>query len=228
MGLSIAYQLSLPPATDRATVVARVTELRERALRLPVKLVTDMMECQAGETLGSPGPSASLEFWFRSWAALTRDPEGSDELPDATGFIVCPGDECEPAAFGLARVPAYDANWSQQPDAPRGWWWHSVTKTQYASIVSAEHFVRCHAAVVALLDAARELGFDVQVVDEGGYWESRDGDLLLASVDHMNQLVAGIAGTLYDRLGPDHPVDAPIFAHPDFERLETRIISPPP
>jgi hypothetical protein len=44
----------------------------------------------------------------------------------------------------------------------------------------------------------------------------------------MNQLVAGIAGTLYDRLGPDHPVDAPIFAHPDFERLETRIISPPP
>jgi hypothetical protein len=73
-----------------------------------------------------------------------------------------------------------------------------------------------------------ELGFDVQVVDEGGYWESRDADLLLASVDHMNQLVAGIAGTLYDRLGPDHPVDAPIFAHPDFERLETRIISPPP
>ena len=99
MGLSIAYQLSLPAATDSATVVARIAQLRERALQLPVKLVTGLMACQAGEPLGSPGPSVSLEFWFRSWAALTRDPEGDDELPDATGFTVYPGDECEPAAF---------------------------------------------------------------------------------------------------------------------------------
>jgi len=227
MGLSIAYQLSLPAATNRASVIALLTRLRERALTLPVNLVTDMLACDAGDALGSPGGSGvPLEFWFRSWAALTLDPEGGSELPDANGFIVSPGDECEPAAFGVARTPPYDRHWCHQY-GPLGWWWHSVTKTQYASVVSAEHFVRCHSVVVTLLDAARELGFEVQVFDEGGYWESRDADRLLAHVDRMNRLVAGLAGAVHDRLGRDHSVEAPIFAHPDFERLETRPVSRP-
>ena len=175
MGLSIAYQLTLPAATDRATVEDRVRQLRRRALRLPFQLVCDMMSTTAGDTLGGlDGAPVTVEFWFRSWASLTlssydEDGGGSDVLPDSVGFIVLPGQECEPAAFGMAWAPPRDANWTPLPDQPMSWCWQSVCKTQYASIVSLEHFVRCHTSIVALLDAAAELGFGVTVHDEGEY-----------------------------------------------------------
>ena len=60
--------------------------------------------------------------------------------------------------------------------------------------MSVEHFVRCHTAIVALLDEAARLGFDVRVDDEGEYWEDRDVRKLAAKVDDMNHLIAGLAG----------------------------------
>jgi len=226
MGLSIAYRLGLPAATERDTVVRRVEQLRDRALQLPFTLVTDLMASSVGESLGRPAAhGVELEFWYRSWANLTlhsTSDGGDDSLPESIGFVVYPGNECEPAAFGLAWSPPRDEQWSGIPDAPFTWCWQSVCKTQYASKVSVEHFVTCHSALVALLDAARELGFDVEVHDEGGYWESRDPNRLLAEVGKMNEIVAGLAGALHDAIGDEHRIDAAIFSHPDFERLETR------
>jgi hypothetical protein len=84
--------------------------------------------------------------------------------------------------------------------------------------------LRCHRSLVALLDAAHTLGFQVTVRDETGYWESRDADQLLGAVTHMNQLIAGFAGTVTDAvrdMGIDsRGISAQIFKHPDFERLE--------
>ena len=230
MGLSIAYQLNLPAATPRSVVEERVRQLRERATQLPFLLVTDMMETRAGDTLGPAPEPLELEFFFRSWAAITfcSDPEcgAGDELPDAIGFFAIPGKECEPVAIGMAWAPARDEDWNPLPDEPYCWSWQSACKTQYASMVSPEHFVQCHSAVIALLDAAAALGFQVRVLDEGGYWESRDADRLLGEVERMNRVIATLAGGLHDAIGAEHPIDAPIFSHPDFERLETKGMPP--
>ena len=62
-------------------------------------------------------------------------------------FPVWPGEGCEPAAFGFCDVP------------PGGWRWSYSCCTQHAS--SPEHgrldnFLRCHLAVISLLDAIRQ------------------------------------------------------------------------
>jgi hypothetical protein len=232
MGLSIAYKLGLPAATDRETVMRRVEQLRERARQLPFALVTELMVSNRDEPLGTSGPEGiELEFWYRSWANLTLHASSESQaetLPESIGFVIYPGKECEPAAFGMAWSPPRGEDWNALPDQPFTWCWQSACKTQYASIVSSEHFLSCHTSLVALLDAARELGFDVTVFDEGGYWESRDADRLLAQVETMNQLMAGFAGMLHDEMGDEHSIDAAIFSHPDFERLETKEMAPPP
>ena len=76
--------------------------------------------------------------------------------------------------------------------------------------------------IVALLDKAPDFGFDVIVRDETHYWETRDTAVLIAEVREMNRIVAGIAGTFHDAIGGRAHVGGAIFAHPEFEELETR------
>jgi hypothetical protein len=68
-----------------------------------------------------------------------------------------------------------------------------------------DHFVTCHRAVIALLDAACALGMAVEVRDDSGYWDHRDERRLVESAEYWSALVAP---------------DAPVFRHPEFERLE--------
>ena len=143
-------------------------------------------------------------------------------LPEAAGFAVDVGVHCEPAMFGLAWVPPRDAQFRQLDDEPPVWRWHCSCKTQYASMESDEHFIRCHTALVALLDEARLLGFEVDVTDEGEYWEARDLDRLVAHLRHINHVMAEFSGALHDAIGEEHEVEAEIFKHPNFERLEMR------
>lgn len=230
MGLSIAYQLSLPAETPRTAVVQRVQQLRARAVQMGFPLVTHLFEATPNSALGRAPRPLEVEWVFQSWAALTLccDPEEDsfNTVPDAVGFAIAIGDECEPAVFGMAWAPARGADGNQLDDQPFCWSWSSVCKTQYASLVSTEHFVHCHTSLIALLDAAAELGFSVHVFDEGGYWESRDADRLLAVLENMNRLIATFAGALHDAIGDEHPIQAPIFSHPDFERLETKGMPP--
>ena len=48
----------------------------------------------------------------------------------------------------------------------------------------------------------------------------------------MNGLIAQLGGALHDAIGQDHSVEAAIFEHPEFERLEmeplTRLKRPEP
>jgi hypothetical protein len=66
-------------------------------------------------------------------------------------------------------------------------------------------------------DGVCDPGINVTVWDEGQYWETRDQSVLLAELDKMNRLVAGVAGRFYDST---LSVEAPIFEHRNFERLE--------
>jgi hypothetical protein len=84
--------------------------------------------------------------------------------------------------------------------------------------------LRCHGALVAALEAAQAVGFELRVRDETGYWESRDSEQLTRNVRDMNRLVASFAGRLTDAVraaGADsRGIQGEIFKHPDFERLE--------
>lgn len=223
MGLTLHFSLSLPATTPRNDVVERFRQLRAAATQLPFDGVGPLTTTSAGEALGDSADDA-LSYLFRLWSSLQLDQssnEGDDEiLPDSVGFAIIPGVQSEPAMFGLAWVPPRDDQWRSLTDRPPSWFWHCSCKTQYASNESDEHFVKCHTALVALLDEAVKIGLIVEVDDEGGYWESRDVSRLLAQLGTMNRLVARLGGALHDAIGPEHSVEAPIFEHPDFEHLE--------
>jgi hypothetical protein len=133
------------------------------------------------------------------------------------GFAVEPGSRSESAAFGLARLDG--------GDTPSRWSWWCCCKTQYASVLGDEHLIKCHTAVISLLDAAKQIGFECDVRDETGYFKSRDTNELVSRVAEMNRVVARLAGAFSDAFaeagGDTKQVQGEIFRHPDFERLET-------
>jgi hypothetical protein len=225
MGLTLHFSLALPATQSRDEVVTRLRQLHESAGRLPFEAVGPMTSTAAGDTLGDGTESRDqLSQLFRIWAWLQLDPSTTDAdgeiLPDAEGFAIILGAHSEPAMVGLAWVPPRDEEWKPLPDEPSAWRWHCACKTQYASIESDEHFVTCHTTLVSLLDEAARLGFELEVHDEGGYWESRDVDRLLAEMRKMNGIVARLGGALHDAIGTKHSVQGAIFEHPEFERLE--------
>jgi hypothetical protein len=94
-------------------------------------------------------------------------------------FPVWPGQGCEPAAFGFCKLPPVEA-----------WRWSFTCCTQPASRPEhggLENFLRCHQALVALLDAIHGAGLaEVEVQDDGGYWERRDQEKLAEAVQAWN------------------------------------------
>ncbi len=60
----------------------------------------------------------------------------------------------------------------------------------------------------------------MKISDEGDYWPRRSERVLREEIESMNRLSAAAAGTMKDAFEDDGGVQAPIFAHPQFERLE--------
>ncbi len=229
MGLHLCYELALPRETAATAVAERVRLLYGVATRLRFAKVSPLVQVTDGEPLGDVNVfDCSLEDFFRLCARGCLDPRDeqtgkrADRLPDAVGFAVHPGQYCEAATFGLAWVPPEDEEGDRLHGEPYVWHWHSVCKTQYASVVSDEHLIHCHTTLVALLEEAIRLGFDVTVRDETHYWETRDTNVLVAEVREMNRIVARIAGALHDAIGDQARAEGAIFDHPEFEVLETR------
>jgi hypothetical protein len=166
-----------------------------------------------------------------------------------------PGEGTESAYFGLARYPnIYRASAANskiitvtktklgggiEPDpspiaAPddvvvvdsKGWSsWHGYCKTQYAHRHGLDHFMHCHLALIKLLDYAQEIGILDHVHDDGGFWESRSADVLVANLRESDRIVAAFVGALHDQIGEaieeaGYVSVAPIKSAPDFEHLE--------
>jgi len=215
MGMHLNYELRLPAHATRDVAMRALSALRHFARTLSF----DTVSALSTDDAATPSPRETLQFFARAIAKpyeddvppLTGDPES------AIGFFVNPGEGCETATFGLLKR-------SDPSGTAVEWFWHCSCKTQYATVVSDAHFVTCHTALTALLDHAIQLGFDVVVHDEGHYWETRDVARLLTEVGYMNRLVARFAGAFNDAVsapnGPDVNIEAPIFEHPRFERLE--------
>ena len=181
---------------------------------------------------------------------LPDDPDTSTgvSVPPTEGwmFMASVGEGCEPLALGLCRYPKSvdapdysDGGGRKRKRVPsgvgEGWHFSTSCKTQYASARGWEHFRRCHTAIIELAAAAETLGATVRIDDEGGWWPKRDDDALKRMLLRYNRLMAGFAGAMKDTLDADEdapdgggggnagrhvPLQAAIFEHPDFERLE--------
>ena len=148
------------------------------------------------------------------------------------GFIINSGAGCEPVNVGLRLMPkclrgiSKDGLNHAELKLDGKWGWSGHCKTQYASNPgyggSMENFLRCHLSIVAMLDHARELGFELDVSDEGGFYESRNIEELCKELEHQNSMMAGFDGMLKDAIDPKGKgkLEGSMFSNPNFERLE--------
>jgi hypothetical protein len=146
--------------------------------------------------------------------------------------------------FGRIRSPEEFKEIRKVPTKLAGWRWGSFCKTQYASdprVGGIPNFLRCHIAVITLLDRMKKLpDLAVRVEDEGRYGPSTYADdwqaekphyrrhkgkyspaALAKEVGDWNEYIAAMGGALSDALTASGiQLEAPIKDFPDFERLE--------
>ena len=240
MGLTLAYELRLPGEMPEHAVLDVVRRLHDHADTLGFAYVSPVFHVSPGEEILVDRPLVRRgENFFRSHVSLPPvllEREGGDgpeegsidryqdadyrAVDTAIGFTIDPGEGCELATFGF-RAPLRPESTPGEPAGrpPSDWHWGGWCKTQYASNVSDEHFVRCHTLLIALLDSIPKLGIRLEVSDEGDYWESREVPRLLAALRRYNVIMAMMARTLRDTLPPDTPLEAPILEHPRFGAL---------
>jgi hypothetical protein len=226
MGLTIHYTLSLP------------RNVRVPAHRLVARLHAKAEKyCHAenGVRVFEPTTDAAeLDRWACAFLTFP-DPDDPEtvhavSIPPIEGgiFPVSIGQDCEPLWLGLCRYPAtVQHDGRAMPTVQNaGWRFSGRCKTQYASVHGWEHFRRCHTTVIALVRCAVDLGIRVRIIDEGDWWPHRSDSALQRLLEKNNQLVAALGGALKDQSSADGPrVVAPIFAHPNFERLEAEGIA---
>jgi hypothetical protein len=217
MGLTIYYTLSTREALSDSDAKKLVTSAHVSASASAVEEVSELVVVE---------PDFPLAHEFLP----TEAPDGGQtyvDVPPDHGyvFIVTLGKDCESLLLGLCRFPAFvEFGGRQLPTkVGQGWRLRLFCKTQYASLHGWEHFLRCHRTAIDLLNSWRKLGIEVQISDEGGYWPHNSEGALRRNLDELNGICAAMAGTLKDSDVTSQnptPVEAPIFGHPEFERLE--------
>lgn len=214
MGLEICYDLHAPAFWPDERVREVVEQIHEFALTLGFAEADPVRP-------NDPKNPRTL---------VVKESEGAGALPSVQAtegwyFRTWPGKGCETAFFGLCRFRGtvvvdgveIPTGWGE------GWHFHTCCKTQYADRVSREHFMKCHLGVIAILDAFRTNGAEVNVRDGSGYWEHRNDGELAKQLDEWNGIVAAVAGAIKDAAdGCEGRVVAPILNAPDFEHLEAQ------
>lgn len=227
MGLTIHYKLRWeppnPPPND-VSVLRFVEDARRRIMRLRLGQVSKVTPAAS-----TPGNMAYLTLQ-RVKLAEGCTQEYCTEVKPNGGYVFTldPGEDCEPAHFGLCRYPEKTRyRFRDWPTKLTGWRMMAFSKTQYASLHGWEHFCRCHLAVLAALGVWRELGAQVKISDEGEYWPRRNLRALRRNLDLMNGAVAGAAGAMKDLADEQGgaPIESRIIEHPQFERLEAEGIA---
>ncbi len=215
MGLTIHYSLQ---SASRSSKKARelVAHLRGRALDLPFERVGDIVELSGAECDLEARERDDPLGWLLIQAGeyISRSARGggtkSYSVPPTHVIAVTatPGPGCEAANFGLCRYPAtLEIEEEERFETGKGfvrsrrrirtglsgWHWSSFCKTQYASnsdCGGVQNFLRCHLAVIKVLDHAKSLGILDEVSDEGDFWENRDVRALAKGVGEWNQMSA--------------------------------------
>ncbi len=231
MGLSLCYELRFKG--ERAAAQAAIEHLHSVAITQSFDEVGTIIEGSAEDPEGSDDPGWQMLGVQYGKKTLPDGREAWIDIPpqQVIAFGIQPAEGAETAHFGLATHPAcieypYDGGTMLIETGLAGTWsWSQCCKTQYAGLKQfggEENFLRAHLGLIAVLDAAVELGLQVQVSDDSGYWEDRNEDELRKQLKSWNGLVAAFAGQLKDRVDPEAPnsISAPILSAPDFEHLE--------
>jgi hypothetical protein len=229
----VYYELRARVTAERSR--ALVSQLHAAARELPFDQMTGVREF----TVSAPGrrhtdakPAVALAA-TRSVEYVTTGGERKTLFvpPEHCSFFTVRVAGAESASVGLASYAAHvmteEENGRRVPTGLDGCYsWHSWCKTQYAALPACggtPNFLRAHLSLIHLLDRARLLGIEVEVRDDGGYFESRNEQRLLAELESSNRAVAALAGHIKDALSRFfhvEVVEAPITRHPAFERLE--------
>ena len=200
MGLTIHYTISGPARLKLTRVQRIVSALRKKAVALGFEHVTRLIRVE---------PDFPFAHWHPPGAKRARE-----LVPPSEGWVfhATPGDGSESVMMGLCRF-----------EGREGWWLESFCKTQYASRHGWEHFLKCHCAVIQLIEESTRFGLNVKVEDEGGLWETGSFAVLRKNLDEYNECIAAFGGALKDAAASaGQTIDAPIFDHPQFEHLEAR------
>ena len=226
MGLTIHYSLQAKTSSPQKARQL-VDQLRQKGLDLPFKEVEQIVEI-SGDTadldkLDRDDPNRWL--LIQTGRYVERDGRHYRVTPtQVIAFSTDPGEGSEQANFGLAVYPkTIEVEGKKVRTGLDDWSWSSFCKTQYASnpeCGGVENFLRCHLAIVKLLDHAKELGILKEVSDEGDYWEKRDIKALAQEVGDWNTMIAGWAGRFKDAFGDG--VVSEIAKFPNFEHLEAK------
>ena len=173
MGLSIQYTLTAPPETDAARVKEMVHALR--------RFASDLQYNGRLDHVGQVTRDTAMHRWCEEFLSYPctglpgRHHEVSVRPLDGWVFVADPGRNCETMTLGLYRYPLTVRVEDRLVRTNlRGWRLKHFCKTQYAGQEGWEHFLRCHKAVIELLEGAKALGFGVEINDEGGYWPGRN------------------------------------------------------
>jgi len=215
MGLTIHYRLKY----DEREPKKILERLRQRAMDLPFAEVSPKVYHFKGRLADWQNHGRDSIF---TWALIQATENVEHEeygrkyyievLPkEVYLFNAWPGEECEEANFGLAKYPAtVDFHGKRlRTNLGDSWRWNSFCKTQYASKVSLEHFLRCHYAVCLLLKEAEKLGLLARVNDEGNFWDSWDFEALAREVSGWNHMIQDAVDRLKATFG-DKNVLSPI------------------
>ena len=181
MGLTIHYSLK-SDADGPTHARQQVEKLRQAALDLPMAEVGEVVELTGAECdpeIGNKDDEGKRWLLIQARRMLQIGEGYYFATPThVIAFAAWPGEECEVANLGLATYPDVieTKDGELTTGLKRGWYWHSFCKTQFSSnpsVGGAANFVRCHLAVIRLLDEAKAIGILDEVKDEGGYWEKR-------------------------------------------------------
>lgn len=219
MGLTISYTLALADATaDEAR--ARISQLHRLAADLPLVELGPLTELQGSAcNTTEDDPLLTVKngaMTIDDIAAFFADRNAIPSCRHLIGFSIFPAEGSHRCSFGLAI----------HAEGSSSWQWHDFCKTQYASSPECgglQNFLRCHQAVLQLVDHCQELGILDHACDPSGYWEHHDLAQLVKCVNEHNIFTAAAIGTVKDALAPmGYSAEAPILERADFEHLEAQ------
>ena len=206
MGLTIHYGLT-PPTGSVKVERKRIEALRQACLDLPFEKVFPLQEFKGKDACDySKLTPNSDNRWILIMASH------NDKIPThVIGFTAYVGAGCESLTLAFTKQG-------------KVWKASGFCKTQYASNPACggvANFLKCHLLVIKVMDTAKELGFKIDVYDEGNYWEKCDPKALAKEVGEWDINLASFAGALTDAFSKKgDKVKSEIAKYPNFEQLE--------
>lgn len=251
MPLCIEYRWTKETDEDGARQLVR--KMRKAALKLPFKRISKIMEDTWGPKQHPKLPRGErrrkgvMRRWPARWFVQQKEDDEAHMqlvLPQWSCYFVTELNGCDPAYFGLAQYPVRvdeetefrELAFNTYLEGKYAFW--CKVETIFASLPQFggwKNFLMQHKTVIAMLEQVEMLGVELDVWDQGRYWETTSDDLLRKELEKSTAIVAATMGELKDAIERDDPQAGkrtkkgrklrevnPLLQHPQFEHLEAK------